>query len=51
MDVLALCIAIAIVWIAAIRGPETNMETSREQDDEEQRLWYGASLRNDIDRR
>ncbi len=51
MEMLALCLVIAMVWIAAIRGPGKDMTQSREDADEEQRLWYGASLRNEIDRR
>jgi hypothetical protein len=51
MEMLALCIVIAMVWFGAIRGPSKNVTTSCEDADEEQRLWYGASLRNDIDSR
>lgn len=51
MEMLALCLVIAMVWIAASRGPGKDVTPSREDADEEQRLWYGASLRNEIDRR
>jgi hypothetical protein len=51
MEMLALCLVIAMVWIAAIRGPGKDVTTSHDDADEEQRLWYGASLRNEIDRR
>jgi hypothetical protein len=51
MEMLALCIVIAMVRFAAIRGPSKDVTTSREDADEEQRLWSGASLRNDIDNR
>ena len=51
MEMLALCVVIAMVWIAAIRGPGKDTTTSRDEADEDQRLWYGASLRNEIDRR
>lgn len=50
MDVVAFCVLIAMVWIAAICGPGGDVTSSREDADEEQRLCYGASLRNDIDR-
>ena len=50
MEMLAVCLVIAMVWIAAICGPGKDVSTSHDDTDEEQRLWYGASLRNEIDR-
>jgi hypothetical protein len=40
-------------WLAALRSPDDDAAGGTsldDQDEEERRLWYGADLRNQIDR-
>ena len=50
LELLGLCLLIALVFWGAIRAPDASVEDRRAVDEEEQRLWYAADLRNRLDR-
>jgi hypothetical protein len=50
LEILIWCVLIGVAWLAAIRAPAVD-ERARDRDvEEEQRQWYAADLRNQVDR-
>ncbi len=50
LELLGWCLLIALVFWGAISAPEFSVEDRNAADEEEQRLWYSADLRNRLDR-
>lgn len=50
LELLGLCLLVALFFWGSIRAPDASVEDRRADDEEEQKLWYAADLRNSLDR-
>jgi hypothetical protein len=50
LETLLWCLLIGFAWLAAARAPEPDTRDRHREEEEDQRLWYGAELRNRTDR-
>jgi hypothetical protein len=50
LETLLWCLLIGLAWLAAVRAPELDRRDRHRDEEEDQRLWYGAELRNQSDR-